>query len=85
MRITMKSSCFWWELFSKYLNLIAWPDPISGVRSRAEAFAVKDGKFIAVGTNEDMKAVTGKNTKVVNLKGKMVRKNWGGGGLMLSF
>ena len=58
---------------------------VDGMRSRAEAFAVKDGKFIAVGTNEDMKAVTGKNTKVVNLKGKMVRKNWGGGGLMLSF
>ena len=58
---------------------------VDGVRSRAEAFAVKDGKFIAVGTNEDMKAVTGKNTNVVNLKGKMVRKNWGGGGLMLSF
>jgi predicted amidohydrolase YtcJ len=38
----------------------------------SQAFAVKDGKFIAVGSNEDMKAVTGKDTKVVNLKGKMV-------------
>jgi len=45
---------------------------VDGVRSRAEAFAVKDGKFIAVGTNEDMKTFTGKNTKTVNLKGKMV-------------
>ncbi len=45
---------------------------VDGVRSRAEAFAVKDGKFIAVGTNEDMKAVTGENTKTVDLKGKMV-------------
>jgi predicted amidohydrolase YtcJ len=45
---------------------------VDGVRSRAEAFAVKDGKFIAVGSNDDMKAVTGKNTKTVNLKGKMV-------------
>ena len=43
-----------------------------GPRSRAQAFAVKDGKFIAVGSNDDMKAVTGKNTKTVNLKGKMV-------------
>jgi predicted amidohydrolase YtcJ len=43
-----------------------------GPRSRAQAFAVKAGKFIAVGSNDDMKAVTGKNTKVVNLKGKMV-------------
>ena len=32
---------------------------VDGVRSRAQAFAVKDGKFIAVGTNDDMKAVTG--------------------------
>ncbi len=45
---------------------------VDSVRSRAQAFAVKDGKFIAVGSNEDMKAVTGKNTKTVNLKGKMV-------------
>jgi hypothetical protein len=45
---------------------------VDGVRSRAEAFAVKDGKFIAVGSNDDMKAVTGKDTKVVNLKGRMV-------------
>jgi len=45
---------------------------VDGVRSRAEAFAVKDGKFIAVGTNEDMKAVVGPDTKTVDLKGKMV-------------
>ncbi len=45
---------------------------VDGVRSRAEAFAVKDGKFIAVGSNDDMKAVTGENTKTVDLKGKMV-------------
>ena len=45
---------------------------VDGVRSRAEAFAVKDGKFIAVGSNDDMKAVTGKNTKTVNLNGRMV-------------
>jgi predicted amidohydrolase YtcJ len=45
---------------------------VDGVRSRAEAFAVKDGKFIAVGSNDDMKAVTGENTKTVDLKGRMV-------------
>ncbi len=45
---------------------------VDGVRSRAEAFAVKDGKFIAVGSNDDMKAVTGVNTKTVDLKGRMV-------------
>jgi len=45
---------------------------VDSVRSRAQAFAVKDGKFIAVGSNDDMKGFTGKNTKTVNLKGKMV-------------
>jgi hypothetical protein len=45
---------------------------VDGVRARAEAFAVKDGKFIAVGSNDGMKAVTGKDTKVIDLKGKMV-------------
>ena len=45
---------------------------VDSVRSRAQAFAVKDGKFIAVGSNDDMKPFTGKNTKTVNLKGKMV-------------
>jgi hypothetical protein len=45
---------------------------VDGVRSRAQAFAVKDGKYIAVGSNDDMKAVAGENTKTVDLKGKMV-------------
>jgi predicted amidohydrolase YtcJ len=43
-----------------------------GVRSRAEAFAVRDGKYVKVGSNDDMKAVTGPDTKVVDLKGRMV-------------
>jgi hypothetical protein len=45
---------------------------VDGVRSRADAFAVKDGKFIAVGSNDDMKAFAGKNTKTVNLNGRLV-------------
>jgi len=45
---------------------------VDSVRSRAQAFAVRDGKFLAVGSNGDMKAVTGKDTKVVDLRGKMV-------------
>jgi len=47
---------------------------VDSVRSRSQAFAVRDGKFLKVGTNEDMKAVTGKNTRVVDLKGKMVAR-----------
>ena len=45
---------------------------VDGVRSRAEAFAVRDGKYVKVGSNDDMKAVTGPDTKVVDLKGRMV-------------
>ena len=45
---------------------------VDGVRSRAQAFAVRDGKFLKIGSNDDMKVVTGKDTKVINLKGKMV-------------
>ena len=39
---------------------------------RAEAVAIKDGRFIAVGSVDDMKAVTGDSTKVVDLGGKLV-------------
>ena len=45
---------------------------VDGVRSRAQAFAVRDGKYVAVGSNQDMKAVTGPDTRVVDLKGQMV-------------
>ena len=45
---------------------------VDGLAQVVEAFAVKDGKFVAVGSNNDMKAVTGKDTKTVNLNGKMV-------------
>jgi len=41
-------------------------------RSSAQAFAVKDGKFIAVGSNDDMKAFIGDNTETVDLEGQMV-------------
>ena len=35
-----------------------------------EAVAIKDGAFLAVGTSEEIKAVTGKETNVVDLGGK---------------
>ena len=44
---------------------------VDGALSRAQAFAVKDGKFIAVGTDDDMKAHTGDDTEVINLRGRM--------------
>jgi predicted amidohydrolase YtcJ len=40
--------------------------------SIAQAVAIKDGKVIAVGKDEDIKELAGKNTKVLNLKGKAV-------------
>jgi len=45
---------------------------VDTVRTRAQAFAVKDGKFIAIGSDDEMKAFTGKKTRVSNLRGKMV-------------
>ena len=36
----------------------------------AEAVAIKDGKFLKVGSNADIQAVTGKDTKVIDLGGK---------------
>ncbi|MHA1685968.1 MAG: amidohydrolase [Candidatus Heimdallarchaeaceae archaeon] len=41
-------------------------------RERAEAFAVKDGRFIAVGTSSEIEELIGKNTKVLDLEGKTV-------------
>ncbi len=36
----------------------------------AEAVAIKDGKFVAVGSNDDVASVTGENTDVIDLAGK---------------
>lgn len=44
----------------------------NGPKSRAQAFAVKDGKFIAVGSNDDMQIFAGKDTQIIDLKGDMV-------------
>lgn len=45
---------------------------VNEVQPWAEAVAIKDGKFIAVGTNDDIAAATGDGTKVVNLDGAFV-------------
>ena len=37
----------------------------------AEALAIKGGKFLVVGSNADVEAVTGENTEVVDLGGRM--------------
>jgi len=38
----------------------------------AQAVAIKDGRFIAVGTNQDIKPLAGPRTKIVALRGKSV-------------
>ena len=45
---------------------------VSDTRPWAEAVAIKDGMFIAVGSAADVEAVTGDSTKVVDLGGKFV-------------
>jgi len=37
---------------------------VDGVRSRAEAFAIRDGKYLKIGSNDDMKPLTGPDTRV---------------------
>ncbi len=53
-----------------YTNARAWT--VNPAQSWAEAFAVRDGKFIAVGSTNEITALAGKDTKVVDLKDKMV-------------
>jgi hypothetical protein len=38
----------------------------------AEAVAIKDGKFLVVGSNADVQAVTGESTEIVDLEGRFV-------------
>ena len=39
---------------------------------RAQALAIKNGKFVAVGRNEDVEHLAGPGTQVLNLRGKTV-------------
>jgi len=41
-------------------------------KPRAQSVAVKDGKIIHVGTNDKIKQLVGKNTKIIDLHGKTV-------------
>lgn len=43
---------------------------VDATKPWAEAVAIKDGKFIAVGSNDDVAAVTTEDTKVVDLDGR---------------
>ena len=41
-------------------------------QSQAEAFAIRDGIFVAVGTNGDVRSLIGKNTTVIEAEGKTI-------------
>ena len=45
---------------------------VDSAHPRAEAFAIKDGKFYAVGSTTDMLKLKTKKTKVVDMQGKFV-------------
>ena len=53
-----------------YTNARVWT--VNPEQSWAEAFAVLDGKFVAVGSTDEITALAGKDTKIVDLKGRMV-------------
>ena len=45
---------------------------VNAAQKKAEAFAIKDGKFLAVGTSKEMSVFKDSHTKIVDLKGKFV-------------
>jgi predicted amidohydrolase YtcJ len=45
---------------------------VDGTSSIVQAFAVKDGRYVAVGSTEDINRYVGANTQVVDLKGRTV-------------
>ncbi|MDX1556009.1 MAG: amidohydrolase family protein, partial [Xanthomonadales bacterium] len=45
---------------------------VDAARSWAEAVAIRDGEFIFVGRNDGVTTVTGANTLVIDLEGRMV-------------
>ncbi|MCH8818935.1 MAG: amidohydrolase family protein [Acidobacteria bacterium] len=58
-----------------YPNIIAYNGKILTVDDAftiASAIAVRDGKFLAVGTNERIRAMEGPQTRMIDLKGKSV-------------
>jgi predicted amidohydrolase YtcJ len=56
-----------------YPNMIAYNGKVLTVDedfSTVQAFAVRDGKFLAVGTNQRIRAMAGPQTRVIDLKGR---------------
>ena len=60
------------ELFADMVVLNANVITIDERNPRAEAFAVRDGKIVAVGTTSEIKALVGKDTNVIDAQGKTI-------------
>jgi predicted amidohydrolase YtcJ len=45
---------------------------VDSLTTEAEAFAIKDGKFIAIGTNEDILSLATKNTELIDAQGAFI-------------
>lgn len=52
-----------------FKNAKVYSVALNGVETRAEAVAIKDGKFIFIGSNEDVQKHIGDNTEVTDCKG----------------
>lgn len=55
-----------------YKNAKIYSVALDGTETRAEALAIKDGKFVYVGDNEGVKDFTGDNTEVIDCNGKSI-------------
>ena len=64
----MASTAFHAETIISNANILT----IDPTQPRAQALAIRDGKFLAVGSNDDVSDLKGKGTTVLDLKGKTV-------------
>lgn len=64
----MASTAFHAETIISNANILT----IDPTQPRAQALAIRDGKFLAVGSNDDVSDLKGKGTTILDLKGKTV-------------
>jgi predicted amidohydrolase YtcJ len=72
MIVTISSSSHAANLYADLVFLNANVITVDHEQPEAEAFAVRQGVFIAVGTNEDVKPFVGESTTVIKAAGKTV-------------
>ena len=59
------------------MNAKVYSVALDGTETRAEAVAVKDGKFVFIGSNEDAKTWIGENTQVTDCNGGSLLPGFG--------